>query len=247
MNRFGIVGYGIVGKATHLSLLDSADIKICDPAIDAPIENLKDCEYVFFSTPTVTQDDIKKLIKLIVEVKSLNNLAVIIIRNTLPVGTGSVIQDIIQDKILYIPEFLRDRVWEEDSKRGKIIVGHDGADIPDWLQSKNPTICSLIEAEILKMFSNNYAASRIVFANHFYELSKKFNADYTSILDMFYEVEHDQSYLEANENLRGFGGKCLTKDLDFIIDTFKQLGINQTYFDAIKADNQQWPITIRKS
>jgi len=37
MNRFGIVGYGIVGKATHLSLLDNVDIKICDPAIDAPI------------------------------------------------------------------------------------------------------------------------------------------------------------------------------------------------------------------
>jgi len=62
-------------------------------------------------------------------------------------------------------------VWEEDSKKGKIIVGHDGVDIPEWLCAKDPIICSLVEAEILKMFSNNYAASRIVFANHFYELS----------------------------------------------------------------------------
>lgn len=247
MSKFGIVGYGIVGKATQLALLDNADVMICDPALNAPIENLKDCEYVFFSIPTVVPDDIKKLIDLIVAVKTQNQSTVIIVRNTLPVGTGELIQDIIQDKIIYIPEFLRDRVWQEDSQRGIIVVGHDGIYLPDWLQSKNPITCSIIEAEILKMFSNNYAATRVVFANHFYELSKTFNADYASIVDMFHKVEHNQSYLEANETLRGFGGKCLTKDLDFIIDTFKQLGINQTYFDAIKADNQQWPITVRKS
>jgi UDPglucose 6-dehydrogenase len=247
MSKFGIVGYGIVGKATQLALLDDAEVKICDPALGAPIENLKDCEYVFFSIPTVVSEDIKKLIELIVEVKSQNPSTVIVVRNTLPVGTGSLIQDIIQDKILYIPEFLRDRVWQDDSQRGIFVVGHDGAEIPKWLQDKQPIVCSLIEAEILKMFSNNYAATRVVFANHFYELSKTFNADYSSIVEMFHKVEHDQTYLEANENLRGFGGKCLTKDLDFIIDTFKQLGINQTYFDAIKKDNQQWPITIRKS
>jgi len=58
---------------------------------------------------------------------------------------------------------------------------------------------------------------------------------------------HPESYLEVNEDLRGFGGKCLPKDLDFIINTFNQLGLSQTLFDSVKKDNEQWKITVRES
>jgi len=47
--------------------------------------------------------------------------------------------------------------------------------------------------------------------------------------------------------MRAFGGKCLPKDLNFLIDTFAKLNIPQTYFTAMKEDNQLWPVTVRKS
>jgi UDPglucose 6-dehydrogenase len=98
------------------------------------------------------------------------------------------------------------------------------------------------------MFSNVLAASKVVFANHFYDLSQKVNADYNKIEDIYKHVEHhDQSYLEVSDHLRAFGGKCLPKDLNFLISTMKEMHLKETYFTAIKQDNEQWPTTIRKS
>jgi len=39
----------------------------------------------------------------------------------------------------------------------------------------------------------------------------------------------------------------LPKDLDFLINTFSRLNLPQTYFTAIRDDNNLWPITVRKS
>jgi UDPglucose 6-dehydrogenase len=97
------------------------------------------------------------------------------------------------------------------------------------------------------MLSNNMAAARVVFANHMYELSKAVGADYSNVLNAYLQVNHDQNYLEVTETMRAFGGKCLPKDLDFLIDTFTKLNIPQTYFTAMKEDNQLWPVTVRKS
>ena len=48
--------------------------------------------------------------------------------------------------------------------------------------------------------------------------------------------------MNVNENLRGYGGKCLPKDIDFAIDIFDDCKL----FQSIKEDNQKWKITIRE-
>lgn len=246
MNNFGIIGYGVVGKATHLGLLNSAAVKYHDPAYNTMITDLHDCDVLFFCTPTAEATDIEILIELIVKIKELNPNATIVIRSTVPIGTCKSIQDIINDTVFYIPEFLRDRSWKADCQTNEIVVGHESYEIPTWLYEKKVNTCSLEEAEILKMFSNNYAALRIVFANHFYELSKLHNSDYTKIADLYSKIEHDQTYLDVTDKLRGFGGKCLPKDLDFIIETFVKSNLPQTLFTSLKRDNLQWPIHVKK-
>jgi UDP-glucose 6-dehydrogenase len=47
--------------------------------------------------------------------------------------------------------------------------------------------------------------------------------------------------MEVNEDLRGYGGKCLPKDIDFSIDIFDDCKL----FRAIKEDNCKWKTTIR--
>ena len=67
---------------------------------------------------------------------------------------------------------------------------------------------------------------------------------------MFYQllqVKNNQTYLEVSEDLRGFSGKCLPKDLEFLIDTFKQFNIEQSMFTGLEKDNDKWPKHIRKS
>ena len=62
MNKFGIVGYGIVGKATHLGLLEHAEVIKHDIILEKTLDDLKECDYVFFCTPTDDQTNINSLI-----------------------------------------------------------------------------------------------------------------------------------------------------------------------------------------
>ena len=245
--KLGIAGYGIVGKATHKGLLNNSTVIIHDTSIGTSIEDLYICNYVFFCIPTDTDASIQLLINNIRRLKVVNPTCKIVIRSTLPVGTCRMIEKIISDKIYYMPEFLRERVWETDCLNRPIIVGSDHQQIPPWLSIQDCVFCSLEEAEIIKMLSNNMAAARVVFANHIYELSKAVGADYNNVLNAYLQVNHDQNYLEVTETMRAFGGKCLPKDLDFLIDTFAKLNIPQTYFTSMKEDNQLWPVTVRKS
>ncbi len=245
--KLGIAGYGIVGKATHKGLLKNGPVVIHDLLTGTTIEDLYVCDYVFFCTPTDTDLSLQVLVDNIKCLKAVNPSCSIVIRSTVPVGTCKSIAQIINDKIYYMPEFLRERMWEEDCYDRPIIVGNDNQAVPIWLRGEECIFCTLEEAEVIKMLSNNMAAARVVFANHMYELSKAAGANYDNVLNAYLQVNHDQHYLEVNDNLRSFGGKCLPKDLDFLINTFKQLGIPQTYFTAMKEDNQLWPVTVRKS
>jgi UDPglucose 6-dehydrogenase len=244
---FGIVGYGVVGKATHKSLFPNDTPFVHDIKLHTDLNELKNCNVVFFCIPTDTEQDIVNLINNIKELKALNNAALVVVRCTVPIGTCNQIQHEVGDEIIYLPEFLRDRCWEEDCLRRPLVVGVDSLKVPEFLIDQEFELCSLKEAETVKMFSNNLAALRITFANHFFDLCQKTNSDYNTVLDLYSKTCHSQSYLEANSDLRGFGGKCLTKDLEFLIETFSKLQLSETLFTSIKKDNEAWPMTVRTS
>lgn len=243
MQTFGILGYGFVGKATHMGLLNNCPVSIFDLLLDTTINDLRDSTCVFVCIPTSTMNDIAKMIDVLVALKQINQSCLIVIRSTVPIGVSRKIQQEIADKIIYMPEFLRERFWNVDCFKRPIIVAHDDdLQLPTWLTSQDIIKCSLEEAEILKMFSNNYAAIRIAFANVFYDLSQSMGADYDTVKNMFFKIQHDQTYMEVpgHDGTRGFGGKCLPKDLDFLIDTLDAHNIDQNWFKHIRELNKQW-------
>jgi UDPglucose 6-dehydrogenase len=245
---YGIVGYGVVGKSTHKGILKNIkDVTIYDINMrDSDIKSLKNMKYIFFCIPTNDSNDVKHLIAEIKNLKKINKNFVVIVRSTVPVGTCKIIETEINEKIIYIPEFVRDRCWEKDCVKRPYIVGHNNINLPNFILEDEFIECSLAEAELTKMFSNNIAVLKIIFANHMYDLSKLTGADYNQVVKLYDTVKVDQSYLEANDDLRGFGGKCLPKDLDFIIDTFNQANLKQTLFNSLKDDNTKWKTTVRK-
>lgn len=241
--KYGILGYGYVGKATHASLLRNNECLIHDHLLGTDLTILQDADYIFVCIPTSSNDDIEALINELKALKELNPKVKFIIRSTLPVNTSDRIELEINEKIIYIPEFLRERHWEVDCQKRPLVVGHSGIDLPDILKADEIVECSLVEAEIIKMFSNNFAVVRIAYANLFYDLSEKVKADYNLIHDTFMKVQHkDQSYMSVpgHDGTRGFGGKCLPKDLDFLIDTLQKEDISTDWLTTIRDLNKEW-------
>jgi UDP-glucose 6-dehydrogenase len=140
-----------------------------------------------------------------------------------------------------MPEFLRERYWDTDCFKRPLVVGSDNS-IPQWLQDEEIKTCSTKEAELVKMYSNNFAVMRIAFANVFYDLAENVGADYNKVLDMYLDIQQDQTYMEVpgHDGTRGFGGKCLPKDLDFLIETLDEKGIDQNWFKHIRELNKRW-------
>lgn len=241
-SKFGILGYGYIGKATHYGLLKNQKCIIYDNIFNSKKSILKYADTIFICIPTINDDDIKKIIDEILYLKQLNSDVQIIIRSTLPIGSSKTIQQ-KTGNIIYIPEFLRERYWDTDCLKRPLIVGHDSnVNLPLWLEKEEIIKCSLNEAELVKMFSNNFAVIRIAFANIFYDLSLKMNADYSHIKNMYFKIQHDQTYMEVpgHDGTRGFGGKCLPKDLDFLISTLDKYEINQNWFTHIRELNREW-------
>jgi UDPglucose 6-dehydrogenase len=239
--KFGILGYGYVGKATHKGLLRDARTVVHDITFDTEKIILKECDTIFVCIPTETQTDINTVISEIAEIQEFNPCATFVIRSTLPLGACERIQSRVGN-IIYIPEFLRERYWDTDCFKRPLVVGCDSKVLPQWLLDEEIKTCSTKEAELVKMFSNNFAVMRIAFANVFYDLSEDVGADYNKILDMYVDVQQDQTYMEVpgHDGTRGFGGKCLPKDLDFLIETLDQKGINQNWFKHIRELNKGW-------
>ena len=239
--KFGILGYGYVGKATHLGLLNNQKCIVHDTIFESKRTILKDADTIFVCIPTATQADINTVISEIDQIQEFNPSATFIIRSTLPLGACKRIQEYVGD-IIYIPEFLRERYWETDCLKRPLVVGSDGVILPEWLLHEDIKICSTQEAELVKMYSNNFAVMRIAFANVFYDLAQDINADYSKVLDMYLDVQQDQTYMEVpgHDGTRGFGGKCLPKDLDFLIETLDEKGIDQNWFKHIRELNKGW-------
>ena len=240
MNKFGILGYGYVGKATHKGLLGDQKAIVYDIKFDIDKEIIYSADTVFICIPTDTEKDIDIIID---EIKDLqeNGNKEIVIRSTLPSGACEKIQSQV-GKIIYMPEFLRERHWDTDCLKRPLVYGHDNQYVPQWLSNEDFLHCSTKEAELVKMFANNYNVMRIAFANVFYDLAENVGANYQIIKDVFLKIQHDQTYLDipGHDGHRGFGGKCLPKDLNFLIDSLDKHSINQNWFKHIRELNKEW-------
>lgn len=237
---FGILGYGYVGKATHKGLLKDQKAVVYDTMFDIEKNIIYKADTVFICIPTNTDNDIDIIINEIDDLQKNGN-PTIIIRSTLPLGACERIQAEV-GAIIYIPEFLRERYWDTDCLKRPLVVGHDTDILPDWLLNEEIYKCTTTEAELVKMFSNNFAAVRIAFANVFYDLSQSVGADYDTVKNMFFKIQQDQTYMDVpgHDGTRGFGGKCLPKDLDFLISTLDAHNIDQNWFKHIRELNKEW-------
>jgi UDPglucose 6-dehydrogenase len=238
----GIIGYGVIGKTTHQVLFPIENVKIHDVIMNTNISDLFGSELVFVCIPTNNHSDILEIKNIIKTFQNQSPETEIVIRSTIIPGFFNE----ITGNVTYFPEFLRERNAINDAKNVEVLFYasnlqksrlHDY----DEFNFKLKRI-KFSELEILKLMSNNYYAMKVVFANHYYDICKKYSADYDVLLHSFRQTKNGQSYMEVNENLRGYGGKCLPKDMDFSIDIFN----NCKLFQSIKEDNQKWEITVRE-
>ena len=256
--NIGIVGYGAVGEACARGFEHIGHSVIPhDIKLNSKLSDLIDSEIVFICVPTPVGPDnscdtsiVESCVK---QIKEINYKGVICIKSTVEPGTTSRLSKKYDLNLCFVPEFLRERcayidfvdnhdllaIGSLDERSQRAIIKAHGK-LP-----KNIKILKPSEAELLKYFSNSYNAMKVIFANNFFELANSLESDYKAILDAYLVRKSNPSdYLKVDDDLRGYSGVCLPKDVKALIALAEKLNIDLKLFESIDSDNDKLKITV---
>ena len=190
-------------------------------------------------------------------VQAINGDALLIIKSTVPVGTGHLLKVFLHQSINQLqktltihigsnPEFLREGSAVSDFfNADRIIIGGDDEAVASMKKLYEPLlkkgipllVMSHRSAELTKYAANAMLATKISFINHISQLAEKTGANIDEIRDgMALDHRIGPYFLQAGI---GYGGSCFPKDVHALIHQAKSLGVDSDFLDAVDAVNQR--------
>jgi UDPglucose 6-dehydrogenase len=198
-------------------VVDNAELLFC--CVDTP--------------PTYSGDaDLTRVMQVVEEVGDLDSHA-LIMKSTVPVGTGRTIKRRLQ-KMGYVsnPEFLKEGSAIVDFQHPDRVVvgaGNGESDFGDRVEALYEPLdapmvrTDVASAEMIKLASNAFLATKISFINEIANVSEELGADVEEVArGMGLDTRIGPQFLRAGS---GFGGSCFPKD----VSALKQLAGNSGY------------------
>ncbi len=177
---------------------------------------------------------------------------IIVIKSTVPPGTGKNIQEYLQkmglnNEVVSNPEFLREGAAIADFMNpDRIVIGASASHAAEIMKNiYKPLIdkgvkCVFTDnttAELIKYASNSFLAVKIAFINEMANICEDINAN---IEDLSYGIGLDTRI--GNKHLKagpGFGGSCFPKDILAIAYMAKSLNEPSIIMEATIASNEK--------
>jgi len=198
-------------------LLENAELLFC--CVDTP--------------PTYSGDADLSRVDAVIESLGDSNEHALVMKSTVPVGTGRSIKR-RRDGLAYVanPEFLKEGSAVRDfMKPDRVVVGADD-DSEEFAQRVQalyePLGAELVRtdvasAEMIKLASNAFLATKISFINEIANVSEELGADVEEVArGMGLDERIGPKFLQAGV---GYGGSCFPKD----VQALKQLAGNSGY------------------
>tara|TARA_Y100000592_G_C5445196_1_gene305624 strand:- start:233 stop:1030 length:798 start_codon:yes stop_codon:yes gene_type:complete len=258
--KIGILGLGVVGSAVYNGFLELGQkMSFYDPVKkESKFEDVLQTEICFLCVPTPPNEegfcDTTIVEQSVMRLKENNYKGIVAIKSTVTPGTSEKLSAEHPDmKICFVPEFLRERCAMVDfiENHDLCVIGTDSDEVFEKVKEahghypKHFRKLSRTEAEMVKYYNNIYNSTLIILANSFYEICENMGANYSKIKNALVLREHiNDSYLQCNENFRGFGGVCLPKDTLAIAKLVEKLNLDVDFFKMILDENKKYKITV---
>src|SRR3954447_10047949 len=186
--------------------------------------------------PTYSGDADLSAVHAVVDAMPASDRHALVMKSTVPVGTGETIQRIFAEqgkggfRYVSCPEFLKEGSAIKDFlEPDRVVVGDEG----DWAGDAVAELYAPLEAplvrtdiksaEMVKLASNAFLATKISFINEIANVCEETGADVVEVAKgMGLDARIGPKFLQAGI---GFGGSCFPKD----VTALKQLAGNSGY------------------
>lgn len=258
----GIIGYGYVGQAVAHGFSKASKgkdtILYYDKYKDSvPLEEvIKKSEFIFIGLPTPMKQDESGIDLSIIEesMKEVtkytdNTDKIVVIKSTVTPGTTvKFAQKYPKTNFCFNPEFLTEANYLEDFINAtRTVIGANNDLVlrrvtiiyrqrfpKTTIYQTDPT-----SAEAVKYFANAFLSLKVTFANFFYDYCQKNGIKYEEVKRMAAaDPRIVDSHLDVTTQ-RGFGGKCLPKDLVAIMGEFKKIKVNSSLLEIMWEYNKK--------
>src|SRR5215218_6907667 len=185
--------------------------------------------------PTYSGDADLSAVRAVVDAMPASDRHALVMKSTVPVGTGASIERVFAEQgkgLRYVscPEFLREGAAVKDfMEPDRVVIGDRGDWAGDAVEALYAPLSAPVvrtdvnSAEMVKLASNAFLATKISFINEIANVCEEVGADVVEVArGMGLDDRIGPKFLQAGI---GFGGSCFPKDLK----SLKQLAGNTGY------------------
>tara|TARA_B100000965_G_scaffold405705_1_gene440824 strand:+ start:248 stop:1111 length:864 start_codon:yes stop_codon:yes gene_type:complete len=230
--KLGIIGHGFVGKATDWGFNKRVEKFIVDPLYSTNIDDLSkfDPKLTFICVPTPMDNDGTQdssiIESAVEEVTKKCPKSIIVIKSTV---LPSVLEKLekLNNRIIYNPEFLREKHANEDFVNSKIIIFGGDRNTASKVSkhylyhsrcnTKDHIFLDISSASLIKYSINTFLATKVIFFNEIHQIFKNIdsNDSWESIIatiSMDKRMGESHMSVPGHDGRLGFGGACFPKD-----------------------------------
>lgn len=257
--RIALYGFGYVGKSLHDFLKNHYDVVIYDPMYPeyADKKRLAKIKHAVICVPTPMKNDGSCDTSIVEGILKEGLHEYYLIKSTVVPGTTARLIKETKKKIAFSPEYIGEGKYEipfwldlphpTNMKLHSFhIFGGDKKNTSEWIniwqkiagwtaryfQTDSTT------AEMVKYMENAYGALKVTFCNEFYDIAKTFGVDYNELKELWLlDGRIGRSWTMVFPDARGFGGKCLPKDVNGIVKHSEKHGYKPTLLKQVLKTN----------
>ena len=251
--KIGIVGHGFVGKATDWGFSKNTNKFIVDPKNETNIEQLAEFnpELIFVCVPTpMGENGIQdsSIIEAVVQELSLKcRESIIVIKSTV---LPSILENIkkVNPKIIYNPEFLREKHANEDFMNSEMIIFGGDKNIASQVskfyldhsvcKTKKHIFMDISSASLVKYTINTFLASKVMFFNEIHQVFNKLKSNdswelFIKNLSLDKRIGESHMNVPGHDGKKGFGGACFPKDTAALLKYSEGIGVELHVLRAV--------------
>ncbi|MEH7380577.1 UDP-glucose/GDP-mannose dehydrogenase family protein [Bacillus sp. JJ1533] len=225
-----------------------------------PMDAIQNSDIIYICVGTPEKEDGKADLKFVRDVammigKYINNYKIIVNKSTVPVGTAKMVSNIIMENnrdnipfdVVSNPEFLREGNALSDAiNPDRIVIGSSNMEAAKMVSELYTNVTAPIivtspeTSELIKYASNSFLALKVSFTNELSKLCDSMKIDIDEIsLGMGLDHRIGPYFLKAGI---GYGGSCFPKDVNALLTTSKDYGVNLSILEQVVSVNDSQPL-----